>query len=138
MASLAFISQTDPRSGKVSSASARRTIRSHVMKTYMTKKEKLGNLNAKQSAAQPSERDDISSNGSNSPKAAPDKRAPSIRSPSNDTSPTAHSLSVDGNGRKQSEGPFRQLNRATDAFIYAGSSIDVKSYGFFSHYASEC
>ena len=147
MADLAFIPQTDFQSGKIVSASARRTIRTHVMRSYWTKKASSSNQRMHPAPALPnksSRPNDPSKDPSPIeaivPKAASNKATASPEAGSIDdglclsrNSPPAAQKEMSFSPR-----PCRFLNRATDAFTYAGSSIDVKSYGFFHHYASEC
>lgn len=134
MVNLTFISQTDPGSGKISSASARRIIRSHVMKTYMKNKVDLGNLTAKAPIVHQAE-PEIASSPSDVGTTASRRTSNSANSK---CGTQAKHSPIREKGLTHAASPSRQLNRATDAFVYAGSSIDVKSYGFFSHYASEC
>ena len=147
MANLAFIQQTDLKSGKIVSPSARRTIRTHVMRTYWKKRFVEGCHTADPPAILPE-----GSNERNCPPLGCSPMETFIPKAASNESMASHGAGSPDNGRTCLEGspttvqeeatpsprPSHFLNRATDAFIYAGSSIDVKSYGFFSHYAAEC
>jgi len=104
----------------------------------MTNKGSLSNLSTQRFIFKPSESHGQCSLDDIGPPARSTACTASERTASNCTSQAENSLSADNQKSRPAEGPHRQLNRATDAFVYAGSSIDVKSYGLFSHYASEC
>ena len=136
MTNFEFITETDVSSGKVASRSVRRTIRTHVMRTLKcsgvpladgppSPQRRSGKNKSSKTAAQPVRAREVTV----SPKDI------GTHSSSTDSGPSKGGSSAES---RCAESTSYHLNRVTDAFIYAGSYIDIESYGFFTHYASEC
>ena len=139
MENFAFIAQTGVSSGKVASPTARKTIRTHVMRKHWTSKASSGVRLANVPSLQ-SERPNRPNRArmvDRTDGAREDYASGKIAS-NDGLDLSQESQSVAEGGTRDVGSPCRLLNRATDAFVYAGSSIDLKSYGFFNHYASEC
>ena len=138
MANFAFIIETDGNSGKVTSATARRTIRAHVMKNHRTSKTssnvQVVEIPSSQRAPPRKSRAPVGDQpGTGKDTASSWEKVGSVCSEQSKRG----SRLCDRQARHV-ESPCRHLTRSTDAFIYAGSSIDIKSYGLFNHYSSEC
>jgi hypothetical protein len=136
--SFAFINETDGSLGKVACAAARKIIRTHVIRTHWAHK----------TGSSDPEFDGLASKAHQPGKA---KLLPVARGRREvlrkDT--LAEAVSRSGSAPSQprpsasdgqpgyAERPSHHLTRATDAAVYAGYYIDVKSYGFSNHYSSE-
>ena len=136
MQCLTFITDTDGRSGKVSSRKTRTVIRAHVTRQHW--------------AENPARRISIPLIKGSPGCGAVDPTCVSAVH-ENDAEPDDATLAP----RRKSDGgaimtrttqtqqthglrPYRHLNRVTDDFVYAGSAIDQQSYSLFRHYSSEC
>jgi len=138
---LLFLDSTNESSGRVVSPTARRLIRSHVMREYRKQQTELNDQLEKTSSSQlskqkspkPSKRDLATFPSKNPPAAYTENSASDF---SEDTS--SECQTVDWQARYPVD-PQYHLNAVTDGFEYAGtSSIYFRSYGLFNHYASEC
>ena len=130
---LTFITDTDGRSGKVASREARTVIRAHVMRKHWTDKPApstptLVNLCSRQ-------REAVESFSLSSPPVQ-DADNDGIDDPSHRE--LTRSAVIPGTTNARGVSLSRHLNRVTDEFVYAGSSIDLQSYGYFHHYSMEC
>ena len=125
-----FITDTDGSSGKVASGRTRTAIRAHVMRKHWIDNPNSGKKKIGRAILRPQQ----GTSGvclSSSPReaTATDDGAVSASGPETISPAPAHS---DENSIS------RHLNRVTDDFVYAGSSIDIRSYGLFHHYSLEC
>lgn len=136
-----FINEADLSSGKITSGRVRKAIRTHVMTQHWATGSRAGH----QSMLQPSKRVEEKNNKLGLPRGTESEitvRQNNVFSNDivgNDSLPgTANEACTEADRPEVIERPSRHLNRVTDAFVYAGSSIDIKSYSFFYHYSSEC
>ena len=145
MQAFTFITDGDGATGRIASQASRTVIRAHVMRKYQSTRNSLGGKSSKTVASrrqggqrgntinpivdpideQTAVEDDepcssqlVSRPGSNQPLTL--SVTHSMSPVSTVTSPSCH------------------LNRMTDAFAYAGASIDAKSCGLIHHYSLEC
>lgn len=135
---LTFITNTDGRSGKVASRETRTVIRAHVMRKHWTDKpapsaSTLVNLCSRQREAVEPFRlssppiQDADDDGTDDPSHQQTTRGA-----------LTGSAVIPGTTNVRGVSLSRHLNRVTDEFVYAGSSIDLQSYGYFHHYSMEC
>ena len=141
MQSFTFITNSDGASGKVASQQTRTVIRAHVMRKHWTEKpsptkfvsarcklrQQIGDGHTHRTSIgkQAKTMNDATHSSQETHKETIDQSPPSPVSTASSASSEDTIVS-------------RHLNRTTDAFVYAGSSIDVKSYGYFHHYTLEC
>lgn len=128
-----FITDTDGGSGRVASQKTRTVIRAHVMRKHWSNKPT--STNQKSTKVGLNRQEDIDA-----------RNSPSLpkQSVATDDAAFVHSgharaTQIPPQSAKSQEMVLpRILNRATDDFVYAGSSIDLPSYRHFHHYSSEC
>lgn len=133
MQCLTFITDTDGRSGKVASRKARTVIRAHVMrKHWVDKSTSFRQKSYSVASRQTKVNEAVCSSSPVERIAIAEKTA----SPRRDQSSSGTAIPRG----ESSQGLFltRHLTRVMDDFVYAGSSIDLQSYGHFQHYSSEC
>jgi hypothetical protein len=140
MGGFAFITETDGSSGQVASAAARKLICNHVIRTHWANQTGSGDPGF-----------DVSTTNKRNPNKA--KLSAAVRQQIVLHKDNVFSTeAVDGSSMvlaqpalfawKRTPGLAESsschFTRATDAFVYADSSIDIKSYGFFTHYSTKC
>lgn len=130
MQGFTFITDTDGSSGKVASGRARTTIRAHVMRKHWIDNPHSGKKKSGRTVSGPQQ----GTGGmrlSSSPREA-------IVTEDGTISAIAPALVSAACAHPDDGSIPRHLNRVTDGFVYAGSSIDIRSYGLFHHYSLEC
>ena len=130
MQNFTFITDTDGSSGKVASDRTRTAIRAHVMRKHWIDNPNSGKKKLGKTISRPQQgTSGMCLSSSPSEATAVGDGAVSASGPRLISPVHAHS---DENRIS------RHLSRVTDGFVYAGSSIDSRSYGLVHHYSLEC
>ena len=133
MQGFTFITDTDGSSGKVASDRARTAIRAHVMRKHWIDNPSSGKKKSGKTVSGPQQ-----GIGATRPSSSPrDTTATDDRTTSGPEI-SAPVLVSPVCAPSEDSSISRHLNRVTDGFVYAGSSIDIRSYGLFHHYSLEC
>ena len=130
MQDFTFITDTDGSSGKVASGRARTAIRAHVMRKHWIDNPNSGKKKLGGTVSGPQQ-------GTGGLCMSSSPRETTVTDVGN-VSESAPALVSPACTHSEDTSISRQLNRATDSFVYAGSSIDIGSYGLFHHYSLEC
>ena len=141
MQTFTFITDCDGASGKVASQGSRTVVRAHVMRKYQSTKNSIGGQGSTTVASrrQGGERGNTV-DAVDEQTAVEDHETSSrqlVRRPRSSQSLTI-SVTHGASPVSTSISPNCHLNRMTDAFAYAGASIDARSCGLIHHYSLEC
>ena len=128
-----FINDSQSRTGKIATERSRKAIRSQAMRKHWSKKLNTEPSDTPLSLGPPStypEEDGCQQD--------PRHHSTPFIKPAGIQRGSLSSACEGDSARNSIASPSRLLNRESDAFVYAGSSIDTLSYRYFKHYADEC